>query len=219
MRSKESQERLQMTPLEAVADAMMVAYAVYLQGDFSEAIGIVKLENILVETTKDRCRQNSVTVLAYLTERYPKLFDNMLIVESVADCACQLRNDWSWHDYFLVQGEDGVWYAGSPANYELGGEKTRLTNLISGNLKKVMGEIKRIEGGAWPTICSVEEIVDKVGGYTSLDGDFGDGSLSALCVRYELGETLAERNIYEMGLRNQSLRPATDWLKTHVRKG
>lgn len=227
MKSLETQERLQITPRDAVADAMMVAYGFYLLRDLEQmsrdpvnidVYADAEMQVLLRDVTKDKCRQNSVTVLAFLTEKYPKLFQNMLILESVADFAYPLRHEWSWHDYFLVQGEDQIWYAGSPANYEVCERQGRLTNLISGNLRQVLDEVRRVEAGAWPGVYDIETALEYQNGRTVLEGNYGDGKLSALCVRYELGEIGAERLEYLMGAKSQTLRPGSEWLRNHVQR-
>jgi len=161
---KENSERYQVQPVEAVADAMMVAVykqiMSYMEG--AEKYKWVKsneeaMEYLLYVATKEYCRQASARVMVYLKEKYQELFMEMILIESMDFKGGSLIGGWGWHDYFLVKDVNKVWYAGSPANFDsFGWYEGQLTNLIySRNLNVVIDKIQGIEGGQWPSVKSI----------------------------------------------------------------
>ena len=190
-------EKLHMRPVDAVADAMMVAVvkqigmeiAIYkrsgrLDGDF---------EGLLEKGTASGCRFGSAHVLIYLREKYADLFKNMLMIETNAEHEFTLVCPWSWHDYFLVQGVDDVWYAGSPANYGREGVE-RTTNLIRDkSLDVVLSSINSVEGGFWPSSSRIYEEIEKEENLTTVKVDKDSGEVDYLCIYYQDDEVKAKR--------------------------
>ncbi len=67
---------------------------------------------------------------------------------------------WTSHHYFLAEGGNGVWYAGSPANYRPGSEYDYMTSVIlDPNLEAVLSQIRVIDGGVWPAAGFIQEQV------------------------------------------------------------
>lgn len=190
-------EKLQMRPVDAVADAMMVAVVkqigmeitIYkrsgkLNGDF---------EDLLKKGTASGCRFGSAHVLIYLQEKYADLFKNMLMIETNAEHEFTLVCPWSWHDYFLVQGIDDVWYAGSPANYGREGVE-RTTNLIRDkSLDVVLSSISGLEGGFWPSSGRIFEELEKEENRGRVEIDNNNKEVDYLCIYYQDDEVKAKR--------------------------
>lgn len=144
-------------PGASVADAMMVAVYRQIAVDLRMIWQGAKMEgdfsDLLQKRTASGCRLGAAHVLYDLAEKHKYEFDISLMIEAVAS------GPWAWHDYFLVRGIDGVWYAGSPANY--GREPIeRTTNIVSSLcLESVIQTIENIEGSKWP---SEQEILEKI---------------------------------------------------------
>jgi hypothetical protein len=152
----------QVKPVEAVADAMMIATCVLTKDwlddirmdvidDETSVVELLKRQ--VIEATNGRCFVGSAIALAYLKQEQESLFDKMCMLIAYSDSENKFRDDgWSFHAYFLVQDKDGVWFAGSPANYE-GQEEGNdcLTNFFyDRSLKLVLDRIQSFEGGCWP---------------------------------------------------------------------
>jgi len=186
---------LEVRPVEAVADAMMVA--VYKQIEkklrFYEDSD---LETILKKTTKENCRLGSAMVLSYLEEKYSKMFPLKLAIEAIDPYGITLVQGWGWHDYFLVWGRDGFWYAGSPANFGLLQGEERTTNLIySRNLATVIESIQHLEGGRWPETKEIYKVMNGEfdDARTILFEDQGDKAVNFLLVSSEMSGTSSRR--------------------------
>lgn len=188
---------------EAVAEAMMVVQSLLLaNGIRGEMRNEVKsdIRELMMKLSSGKCRQASAVVMAFLLDKYPDKFQNMVLLESHSDEGNWLENGWRWHDYFLVLGEDGVWYAGSPANYlgEFG--ESRLVRIIANtSMKYVLEKIKTIEGGAWPRERDVRYWMEEYGGNADLDGRYKKGELKMDCVYYDNGEVLWRTVALELG--------------------
>ena len=190
-------EKLQIRPIDAVADAMMVAVVKQIGMDLTINNLSGKLETdfeeIIKKDTASGCRFGSAHVLIYLQEKYAGLFKNMLMIETYAEHEFTLVCPWSWHDYFLVQGVDDVWYAGSPANYGREGVE-RTTNLIRDEkLCKVLWSISSIEGGFWPSSEQIFEEINKVENDTSVKIDRDNREVDYLCIYYQNDEVKGKR--------------------------
>lgn len=168
-------EYVKMSPNEAVADAVMVA--IYRQlnrqggieawtnnkASFGKAIPY-DLAFITRLATKGGCRGACDHVITFLGEKYGNLFSKLVLIEALSSADYLLTNGWGWHDYFLALGIDGVWYAGSPANYQDGMEDVvgdMLKIISSRSLDQVMSEIAELEGGLWPEPVEIKKILSE----------------------------------------------------------
>lgn len=157
-----------MSPLEAVAEGMMIASFQLSKFDWPVLLrkGVVAgsttendIQGMMKEASKKWCKLGSGWCLRYLSEKHSDLFLDLLLVESWNDPKKPLIDGWLWHSYFLVRGVDGVWYAGSPGNYDAKRGVNRLVNIIADqDLEKVLKKVQIIEGGDWPRSKSVMDI-------------------------------------------------------------
>lgn len=169
-------EYVKMSPSEAVADAVMVA--IYRQlnrkggieawtenkAGFGKAISY-DLAFITRLATKGGCREAAAHVITFLGEKHGNFFSKLVLIEALSSADNLLTNGWGWHDYFLALGVDGVWYAGSPANYQddLGEYVGDMLKIIaSESLDEVIEEITSFEGGLWPEPKEIKNILSEL---------------------------------------------------------
>lgn len=151
-------ERLRQEPIDIVADALMIGFYRAIRPKLDNIHpprkGVTKLYSMklqLREATKSECGTASVAAIYFMHEKYAGHFNRMMIVKGIG-------TKWDQHYYFLVRDIDGVWYAGSPANYDPTSNRNRLTAIISSNeLTEVIEGIRSSEGGQWPSAQSIEE--------------------------------------------------------------
>lgn len=104
------------TPLDAVADAMMVAQIPYIDTglkkyDKLNLKTLAELEDEINVASTARCYSSSDHVIWNLSTAKSRDLFTGAVVLSGSDTA-----DSPHHGVFLVRGVDCVWYAGSPAN-------------------------------------------------------------------------------------------------------
>jgi hypothetical protein len=196
---KEKEVHLEVRPVDMVADAMMVA--LYKQTEKMLALDNTEtLKEVLFKATKEKCRLGSAMVVAYLQDNCPKYFPVKLVIEAVDPYGLTMIDGWGWHDYFLVLGKDGFWYAGSPANFgrsKKGSEvEEKATNLIySKSLPYVINKIRYLEGGEWPEAGEIYKIIDREfdDERVVLFEDKGEKAVNFLLVSHETSGTFERR--------------------------
>lgn len=160
----ESEIKFQVAPADAVADAMMVAQAVqladvlgkhsYTNGNSNNTDYVrneIDWTTLLVQKTRSGCEIASRTVVTYLADKYPELFEAIAILRAERRPKSLIKG-WNFHENFLVLGKDGTWYAGSPANYHPHSRVNRLTDtMFDASLEHVLDQIRARDGGLWPT--------------------------------------------------------------------
>lgn len=174
---------------------MMVAVYKQLRLDRDD-LGKGNLKDLLKEKTRENCRLSSAMVLAYLEEKYPKMFTTKILIESVDIYGLSLIHGWGWHDYFLAFGKDNCWYAGSPANFGMPDNEERTENLIySRSLPTVLERIQSVEGGWWPEAKEIYGLVNN--GYEDmrviLFDDRGNKAVNLLLASREMTSTNFQR--------------------------
>lgn len=172
----EGQEQLSRDVFSLVEDAVTFAVCKQIEPDMR---GLFvnrdnSWETLLEEATRRGCGVASLEVIRYLSREAGEWIVESLIISSKTDSAngWQFKENWVWHSYFLAKGIDGMWYAGSPANYKRGEEESRLTRIIvDHDLNEVMKQIEDIEGGCWPNAMEIEmKLSSRVGlGKVSID--------------------------------------------------
>ena len=165
------------TPTEAVAEAMVWAYAqnfkktrrtgrIFLD-TFDQVRRPVheKVQSLTSALTRELCETNSVYVLCFLFQKYPHLFNRYFLLESRIDeeVDLQFRNtDWYRHVCFLVQDVNSVFHAGSPANYDTWSGKYSLNRFFtSSSLAKILVQIQAYELGVWPSLEFIEHLLQQ----------------------------------------------------------
>lgn len=138
-----------------------------------------EFEKILQLKSAERCTEASIDVIRYLFEKYPELFDNMMLLTAYASKKHPFADErYNFHTYFLVKGKDGTYYAGSPANHKAitsanQSTDSSLTRLLSSrDLREIIDQIQKVDGGEWPTVDFIENAVAteyKQPSYTNLD--------------------------------------------------
>lgn len=192
---KETEVLLDLRPVDMVADAMMVAVNRQVKDSLFLLDGGQSLRGFVALATREKCRMSSAYVLSYLEEKYPKMFPVKLLIEVIDPYKLFLKQGWSWHDYFLVLGKDGYWYAGSPANFGKSESEERITNLIYGrNLAVVMNEIQILEGGQWPEAREIYKLIsDDENLGVKVFGEGGNRKIDLLLVSREMTTTNCRR--------------------------
>lgn len=142
------------SPREAVANAMMGVQAEYMLNALShvnkEVIGSRALASMINRQSSLDCHYASRRVLRYLQLRDQQGLYNIATV--ITGTHTRQFKD---HDVFLVQGVDGVWYAGSPANNSY--KNPRFATLYEAPiLEDLLKSLKKKEGGRWPTKYAIE---------------------------------------------------------------
>lgn len=115
----------------------------------------------LTMRTYRQCADASDYVVYYLFVRYPSSFDTLVLLDTDSfSSASPFRvASWSGHTCFLARDMDGVWHAGSPANYTEEGENP-LTKLASSlDLSTVLHEVTQFEGGIWPDAADTTRVL------------------------------------------------------------
>jgi hypothetical protein len=117
-----------------------------------------RLSNLIERRTYYKCLVASNFALDFLIERYPDKFDRLFLlsqdllgVPNASDYAFK-HSSWQAHTLFVARDIDGIWYAGSPANYVKGDSvsETRIKDYYSdSSLTGLLSQIKEVEGGYW----------------------------------------------------------------------
>ena len=115
------------TPTEAIAEAMVWAYAQNFKKAFpvqesprvDESMATPTLNHLTADRTRGLCEWNSLLVIYYLQQHHAHLFKHLAILKSFKDPDHQPFKSpkWGFHIYFLALDKDSVYQAGSPANY------------------------------------------------------------------------------------------------------
>ncbi len=130
------------SPLEAVENAIKESLWKQTETRIMNALafpekGVPKrLREALKEGSEGLCNFGSRDVIHYLTTKHKDLFLKMLVISTeVIDYVSALNEvrPQIFHSYFLVQDNDGVWYAGSPANHEHFKDKDYALTIIRDN--------------------------------------------------------------------------------------
>lgn len=144
---------------KAVANAMMVALRERLDwyisrvGNYGEGKVFKDLNWILRLQTNQKCDISSHSVLRYLDHPDRRdMFTGMGLINAETGLY-----HFTAHQAFLVKDRKGRWFAGSPANFRQGQEPSRLTTLYEGSLHEVMTQLKKTEGGDWPSEEFIKE--------------------------------------------------------------
>lgn len=186
---------------EAVADAMMVAqYHLYgldvgpKRTELKLASGTPqRLSDFQMRKTAGLCTEAASIVLTYLAHKTPNLFSSLVIVRGDSTDEHEIKNGWENHKIFIARDTQGIYFAGSPANYTE--RRNRLRELFSSrSVEKIMNHIKEEEGGTWP---SAEEITNTMENHSlrfPKKKEVSDSRLTALLLkteyRKELGTTI-----------------------------
>ncbi len=161
-----SETENEITPQDAVSDAMLAVLNKRIKPVFEkERIrndSIPDVEELLVNETSAECQINSLAALQFLTKKYPKLFSRLMLYKSWEDNEHTFKphtnsDGSSYHAYFLAQGIDGKWYAGSPANYSHDGYNPATSVISAPILSDVVSQIGETDGGIWPTGDEIEQ--------------------------------------------------------------
>lgn len=160
-------ERNEITPLDAIADAMMRAYWRQLKGEISYRMVDPEkpelsqgMDEFLKSATRSECLNASVDTICALAKKHPDLFTTLTIIstEAVPKTSWLSKVGQGFHAYFLAQDRKGVWYAASPANHGANNEKAYALTLIKDNdLSSVLRKIEKRDGLLFPDEEKIKE--------------------------------------------------------------
>lgn len=171
--------------VDSVADAMMVALFKQIGFELRHAKqgqSDQEMREMIRQATSSGCRLGSAYALWHLWERHRTDFSKLLMVETHSE-----KGPWAWHDYFLVKGVDGVWYAGSPANYGRGPVE-RTTNIVRGrDLSRVMTTLEEIEDNPWPPAEDIIELISDMNTDIEVVSKSGCVMMRYFCVSNKAG--------------------------------
>lgn len=174
--------------LDAVADAIMVAYAGQLKRrnyDFYKYRPESDLDALLHKATSGWCYDSSVNMLYFLTGKYKKVFDTAFLLTSWDfDSKSLIRQkDQFIHTYAVIHGKDKFWYAASPSNHDSNKKKSYAFEMIRGNsLESILKEIQKRDGGYWPTSTEINEQLSG-GKYHAPETDLDEHTLRAFDIQ------------------------------------
>jgi hypothetical protein len=117
--------------------------------------------NVLQVRSAGGCREGSATTLHYLITHYPLDFKFHLMLKSKPEEreAFKANPEWVYHYLFATQAKNGVWFAGSPANYNPKNESSFTRIIAHKSIEEVLGNITEEVGGIWP---SADFISDRI---------------------------------------------------------
>lgn len=168
--------------IDAVADAIMVAYAQQFKKrnyEFYDHGPGNNLGFLLHEATSGGCYDSSVNMLSFLTEKYKGTIDNAFILishdfNSDTDIG---KKGQLFHAYAVILGDDGYWYAASPANHDSTKKNAYALEMIrEKSLKSVLKRIRDRDKGSWPTPSEISKLL-KSGDYQNPSLDLNSHKL------------------------------------------
>ncbi len=153
----------------AFSDCLMVGYSTLLFGATTDPNRLKlapsyekqSIESIFAKKTKGKCVFGSAYALHHLLHRYQAYFPyhailvgfkNMSFLDpEVKDEGEFTFSNFNFHAYLLTCDRQGIWRAGSPANYDRGGKDSRVQRSIaSPDIDRVLAKISQLDGGIWP---------------------------------------------------------------------
>jgi hypothetical protein len=156
-----------MTPLDAVADAVMVSYTQPLKAVnysfYEHQKGKDDINEFFEKTTRLKCYFASIDSTYFLFTKYKDNFDDGFILQSKdfeEDSHLQ-KKDMIDHTYGVVHGKDGYWYAFSPANHDQNEKKKAYAFEVirEKQLTPILQRIQERDGGSWPTEDEIEMLM------------------------------------------------------------
>lgn len=112
------------------------------------------LNELVKSGTKAMCLHASREAAYKLASNSRDLFQNIILVstENIGPNSWLNRNDQQYsHSYFLAQGIDGNWYAGSPANHDKANKNYALTIIHGKELDSVIRMMNARDGVTFPS--------------------------------------------------------------------
>lgn len=162
MRSREYNSNFDQSAF-AVADSMMIAQA-YMLSEREELYGEIPYESVddfefdIQESTKENCFVGSEVAAFYLADKYSTLFKGISLIRTKNTPLKPFREWWGYHQVFITQDKDNLWYIASPANYNPEKSRDFLTKIIiSFSLPKALQELEERTGGLWPDSSFIQE--------------------------------------------------------------
>lgn len=127
-----------------------------------------KLKEVVNEGTRARCYIASKDVIYNLAQTNTDFFQTMILISTKdIEDGSWLKKDFVqepkdlFHTYFLIKDNNGVWYAGSPANQNHNDEPNYANTLvISEKLDDLLKRISERDNARFPSSGSILEIVD-----------------------------------------------------------
>jgi hypothetical protein len=209
------------TAAEAVGDAMMAAQAQLMsevtanpEKYFKPGIDPQRrTETILQVLSSGMCEAASIYSLYFLSQKYPEEFESLGIIKTFSDkngTDGKLKQAFDeYHAYFIAKDKKGVWYAGSPANYDSDQTDSALTRVFKSPYPEEI--IKRIiehDGGIWPTGDFIEQAFSGPAysrPFVGKSQKYGDTVLNAFRITNKQGQI--EAKMEELSLLAENIEP------------
>lgn len=184
--------------IDAVADAMMVAYAQQTKrlnySFFNSAVNADNSEHFFTEATKNKCAFASFDTIYYLAVKYPKYIKRTFLLSSddfKKDSRIWQKGQY-FHMYAVIEGKDGFWYAASPANHETDEKNSYALEMIrEESLQKILDKIKNRDGGNWPTVSQIKEALNG-GLYRQPSAIVKENVLKVFEIKYDTRDDIGE---------------------------
>ncbi len=158
------QEAELITPRTAIKKAMEHAVNELTKGLDFEKIDPSVFEKKLENITAGRCLEGCLIAASFLHRNHSELFKTIALLHyEKFETTKQNKPIGVFHEYFLIRDNAGIWHAASPANHErYSGENSRLKRFFSSdNLRGVLNDIEKFEGGAWPTEQYIVDVLKR----------------------------------------------------------
>jgi hypothetical protein len=151
-------------PAYAVADTMMHTQFIFtrrLMGANSSATA-VDLEKELKEKSRGKCNMGVLNFLLDLHLNYPDLFEVGMVLHRTEEPETIINSPWLDHTYFVIKDNQGVWYAGSPANHQEYNLRNPMTTVLQAQtLEGIIGAIQKEDRGHWPRADKIAFFMNK----------------------------------------------------------